>query len=181
MFERFTQDGRNSVILAQEESRRLRHGFIGPEHLLLGLAATTAGAAGEALAAAGLQISDLRLRVAAKDAEPDEPLDAEALATLGIDLDVVRRTTEAAFGPGALDRRRGMPRGHLPFAPDAKKSLELALREAVRLKSREIASGHVLLGILRAGDNTAVRVLADAGTDIQQLREDVIRRLSPAA
>ena len=33
-------------------------------------------------------------------------LDADALATIGIDLDEVRRRVEEAFGPGALERTR---------------------------------------------------------------------------
>ena len=32
--------------------------------------------------------------------------DPEALATIGIDLDEVRRRIEEAFGPGALERTR---------------------------------------------------------------------------
>lgn len=52
MFERFTESARQVVVLAQEEARKLRHGYIGTEHLLLGLmrengrAATTLGAHG---------------------------------------------------------------------------------------------------------------------------------------
>lgn len=37
MFERFTDAARLAVVKAQEEARLLRHGAIGPEHLLLGL------------------------------------------------------------------------------------------------------------------------------------------------
>jgi ATP-dependent Clp protease ATP-binding subunit ClpC len=50
VFERFTESARQVVVLAQEEARKLRHGYIGTEHLLLGLlrengrAATTLGA-----------------------------------------------------------------------------------------------------------------------------------------
>ena len=43
MFERFTVDARQAVKLAQEEARRLGHGFIGCEHALLGLAAVQSG------------------------------------------------------------------------------------------------------------------------------------------
>lgn len=121
MFERFTEDARHAVRLAQEEARRLRHGFIGPEHLLLGLLAQRAGPAGGALAAAGLEITCLRHRIIA---EADDPLDAAALASLGIDLETVRRTTEAAFGPGALDRgrrRRGKTAGHIPLSRTGKR------------------------------------------------------------
>jgi ATP-dependent Clp protease ATP-binding subunit ClpC len=37
MFERFTDRARHSIVLAQEEARRLRHNYIGTEHILLGL------------------------------------------------------------------------------------------------------------------------------------------------
>ena len=37
MFERFTGDARQAVVLAQEWSRKLGHGHIGTEHLLLAL------------------------------------------------------------------------------------------------------------------------------------------------
>ena len=37
MFERFTESARQVVVLAQEEARSLKHGYIGTEHLLLGL------------------------------------------------------------------------------------------------------------------------------------------------
>lgn len=55
MFERFTESARQVVVLGQEEARGLRHGYIGTEHLLLGLirengrAATTLKAHGIAL------------------------------------------------------------------------------------------------------------------------------------
>lgn len=58
MFERFTESARQVVVLAQEEARKLRHDYIGTEHLLLGLlrengrAATTLGAQGVELEAA---------------------------------------------------------------------------------------------------------------------------------
>jgi ATP-dependent Clp protease ATP-binding subunit ClpA len=37
MFERFGDAARRTVVLAQEQARRLRHDHIGTEHLLLGL------------------------------------------------------------------------------------------------------------------------------------------------
>jgi ATP-dependent Clp protease ATP-binding subunit ClpC len=64
MFERFTESARQVVVLAQEEARTLRHGYIGTEHLLLGLlrengrAATTLGGHGVELEAAREWIVD---------------------------------------------------------------------------------------------------------------------------
>ena len=64
---------------------------------------------------------------------------------------------------------------------DAKKTLELSLREAVRLKHDRISSGHILLGVLREGEGVAALVLANAGVDLADLREDVTRRISSEA
>ncbi len=37
MFERFTDKAIQVILLAQEESRRLEHNFVGPEQMLIGL------------------------------------------------------------------------------------------------------------------------------------------------
>jgi ATP-dependent Clp protease ATP-binding subunit ClpA len=98
--------------------------------------------------------------------EPD--LDAEALASIGIDLDAIRARVEDAFGPGALSRRRcrrGVMALGLPFTRHAKKALELALREAVAVGDRHIGSEHVLVGLIRAGDGVAARILSARGVD----------------
>jgi ATP-dependent Clp protease ATP-binding subunit ClpA len=145
MFERFTTEARAAVSGAQDEARRMRHPFIGPEHLLIALAAG-AGSGAEVLSAHGVTPALLRTRL---HVLTGDDLDAEALAALGIDLEQVRLATEANLGPGALAPKRGrMPSGHLSFSRPGKKVLEYSLREAVRLESREIRSGHVLLGLL---------------------------------
>ena len=54
MFERFTDRARRVVVLAQEEARRLGHGHIGTEHILLGLILEEDGVAGRALRAFGI-------------------------------------------------------------------------------------------------------------------------------
>jgi len=76
---------------------------------------------------------------------------------------------DAVFGAGALERAGRTSGGHIPFTPDAKQALELALREAVRLKQRTIHSGHLLLGVLRAqGPGRAL--LLHTGVDTEALR-----------
>jgi ATP-dependent Clp protease ATP-binding subunit ClpA len=102
-------------------------------------------------------------------------LDAAALTTLGIDLDAVRSSVEATFGPGALDAAgpRSGPPGHLPFSPRAKKVLELSLREAIALKQKAIGDGHIALGLLREGEGLAAKVLADLGVDAGALRQEL--------
>jgi ATP-dependent Clp protease ATP-binding subunit ClpC len=72
VFERFTEAARGVVIAAQEESRAMRHGYIGTEHLLLGLL-QGAGVAAHALAGLGVQPEAIRedvLRLVGRGAEP---------------------------------------------------------------------------------------------------------------
>ena len=168
MFERFTQDARAAVAAAQDEARALGDAHIGSEHILVGLAGDGSDPASVALRQAGVLAADLRDRL--RDRAVDA-LDPDALAVLGIDLDQVRRAAEERFGVGALDPipRSRSPRGHIPFSPGAKKSLELALRAAVALRSDSITTGHLLVGVLEEGQGRAVRVLGDAGVDVGQL------------
>ena len=109
MFERFTDGARQVVVRAQEDARRLGHNYIGCEHLLL--AATETGEpAGVVLRDQGVTPERVEAEIlrtigrGSAGADPLRGLDREALAAIGIDLDVVRARIEAAFGPDALDR-----------------------------------------------------------------------------
>ena len=43
MFGRFTERAQKAILLAQEEAKKLRHNYVGTEHLLLGLIAENTG------------------------------------------------------------------------------------------------------------------------------------------
>ena len=78
MFERFTDRARRALVLAQGEAREMRHGFIGTEHVLLGLLAEGGGVAAMALADLGVTLGDARRAAAelvpADDGElPEKP------------------------------------------------------------------------------------------------------------
>jgi ATP-dependent Clp protease ATP-binding subunit ClpA len=60
MFERFTDRARQTVVLAQEEARRLGHNYIGTEHLLLGLLREGEGVAAQTLGRLGISLADVR-------------------------------------------------------------------------------------------------------------------------
>lgn len=182
MFERFTTGARAAVVQAQEIARDLGDGRITPAHLVVAVASVEDPAAA-ALAAQGAD------RAALLDAFDGDGLDASALAALGIDLDAVRRRADTVFGAGALDRadraRRGpggrRTGGHVPFTRDAKKTLEVALREAIRLGHRRIEAGHVLLAVVRLSDTDGHALLRRAGVDPAALAADVTARLGDAA
>jgi ATP-dependent Clp protease ATP-binding subunit ClpA len=60
MFERFTAYARHTVVLAQEEARRLNHNYIGTEHILLGLLGEPEGVAYRVLEAHGITLKGAR-------------------------------------------------------------------------------------------------------------------------
>jgi ATP-dependent Clp protease ATP-binding subunit ClpA len=122
MFERFTVGARAIVVQAQENARRLGHGYIGCEHLLLAAASTgePAGAALRELGVTpeGVEAEIVRLAGLGQAAGLFSALDRDALASIGIDIDAVRAQIEAAFGPDALTRAgSGTCRGSRPAAP----------------------------------------------------------------
>jgi ATP-dependent Clp protease ATP-binding subunit ClpC len=65
VFERFTEPARQVVVLAQEEARELRHGYIGTEHLLLGVLRSAEGPATRVLGELGITADATRHGVVA--------------------------------------------------------------------------------------------------------------------
>jgi ClpA/ClpB-like protein len=108
MFERFTDTARHLVVQAQDDARRLGHNYIGCEHLLLAAAGTDEPAStvlrDQGVTPDRIKAEILRTIGPGQTAGPVGGLDKEALASIGIDLDVVRARIEAAFGPDALTR-----------------------------------------------------------------------------
>jgi ATP-dependent Clp protease ATP-binding subunit ClpA len=202
MLERFTSGAREVVVLAQDEARRLRHNYLGTEHLLLGLLREHAGVGRQALDRLGVELDDVRSDVVRIIGEGDDPGegDAEVLRSIGIDLDEVRRRVEATFGPGALERVRatrsrrrdkrcapmsgptpfggGSASGHIPLTPRAKKVLELARREALALHHGLIDTEHILLGVVREGEGVAAEILAARHAPGRRVRSAVFEELS---
>ena len=192
MFERFTRTARDVVRAACDEAESMRHRQVGTQHLLLGLLREENGVAYTVLRDAGMSRERVRAEIerlvgSRSGILSDE--DAAALKTIGIDLDTVLSRIEESFGPvsqlpappasrgGLFGRRRGSGR----FGPRAKKVLELALREAIRLRHNYIGPEHILLGILREGDGLAAKILTAAGLTLDDLRRQVLAGLDKAA
>jgi len=173
MFERFTDAARQVVVLATESARAADDDRIRAAHLLVGVAALDDDPAGGALRSLGLDAERLAGLIA--DLDTVSAADAEALGRLGIDFDAVRARVESTFGSGALGRgqRRRAPRGHLPFSPAAKKSLELALRQVATRHDDGIAAGHIAVGVLSSDDPEIEKLLHGAGVELDGLRRAV--------
>jgi ATP-dependent Clp protease ATP-binding subunit ClpC len=63
MFERFTDQARRVVVLAQEEARLLNHNYLGTEHILLGLIHEGEGVAAKALESLSISLDGVREQV----------------------------------------------------------------------------------------------------------------------
>jgi ATP-dependent Clp protease ATP-binding subunit ClpA len=72
VFERFTERAREVVVLAQDEARRLRHNYIGTEHLLLGLLREEEGIAARVLESLDVEVNEVRAQVARVVGQGDE-------------------------------------------------------------------------------------------------------------
>jgi Clp amino terminal domain, pathogenicity island component len=98
---------------------------------------------------------------------------ARVLESLGISLQPVRQQVEEIIGPV-----QQVPSEHIPFTPRSKKVLELSLRESLQLGHDRVATGHILLGLIREGDGVAAQVLVRLGADLNQVRQQVIELVS---
>jgi hypothetical protein len=102
--------------------------------------------------------------------EPDG-LAATAIMACGPSLDQVRGAMLAGLGSG---HRKKISRGQAKFSRAAKKTIELSLREALRLDHNYIGTEHLLLGLLRNDQERAGRLLE--GLDVT--RETVERSVT---
>ena len=141
MFNRFTDRARKVLILAQQEAAKYGHGYIGTEHLLLGLLREGEGVA------------------------------SKALNSLGLEIDSVRLQVESILGKGQEQAT------DIGYTPRAKKVIELAMEEALRLGHNYVGTEHILLGLIREGEGIAAQVLAGLGVDINLMRQRVIEML----
>ncbi len=184
MFKRFTKGAREVVTEAQNEARLLGHTHIGTEHLLLALTRPGAGMAASVLAGLGVTHEDaVSVIIEEVGRGPGElgPGDAEALRQIGIDLDDVRWKVERAFGRGALEPKSRDRGRHIPFTPNAKKALELSLRESLALEHKYIGAEHILLGLIRCDGSTALRLLRRLDAAPKTIRNRVENELRRAS
>jgi len=92
-----------------------------------------------------------------------------ALAECGVEPDALRAQIEELVGRGT-----STPSGHIPFTPEAKKALELSLREALALHHTYIGTEHVLLGVLRENSGPATEALRRLGAEPADIEAKVM-------
>lgn len=166
MIDRLTPAARRVMIAALDVAEELGHGYIGDEHVLLGLLGDDAGSAQRFLHEHDLHAEAVRtdlLRLAADGRIPQSHGDdAATLRTVGIDVAQVERQLQAAFGPDAVGEavwrashrpwwrgggRRRTPLCGKPFL--AKRALALAAAYADIHGLYDVGPEHLLYGVLQ--------------------------------
>lgn len=140
----FTPRVQKVLSLAQTESQRLGHAYIGSEHLLLALVKLGGGLA--------IQILD----------------------EFDIDLNELKSQIEQQVATGNEKHQ-----GERPYTPRAKKVLDLSIKEANALQHSYVGTEHILLGLLREGQNVAANILTNLGLDLEEAREAILIALDP--
>lgn len=100
-------------------------------------------------------------------------LAAQALNRLNVSYDAVVQTIRQVV---AIDEDVELS-GHLSFTPRVKRVLENSLREAMQMGQSYISTEHLLLGIVREGEGTALEVLSAlnvTGDDVRGALNDLV-------
>ena len=199
MTRNFTEDANAIVVQAYEHAIRLGHPCLGGEHFLLALAA--ASQPGAVLREHGVtpeRVEAEIVRLPGGNLFGD--LDRDALATVGVDIDAVRATTEASFGQEALTRAaravhckprwfnprpaafNGRDGAFLPLGPGTGQALQRARREAqARHATQPAGVEDLALGILATSEGLVPPVLSGLGVSGPALSTAILDRYHPAS
>jgi ATP-dependent Clp protease ATP-binding subunit ClpC len=177
VFERFTDQARRVVVLAQEESRLLDHHHIGTEHLLLGLLSegkSQQSVAAQALGMLGVTLEAARAEVAASIViTPDEtgvhvPFSPAAKNVLELALREALKLGHNHIGPEhillGLVRESGTATARILVTLGAEP-------RAVREKVLQLLSGHPALAAATAPPATST-LLDQFGENLTQRARD---------
>lgn len=98
-----------------------------------------------------------------------EGLAAQALDHLGVTYEATLTCVQQLIkGDASTDVS-----GHLSFTPRVKRVLENSLREAMQMGKSYISTEHLLLGIVREGEGTAIDVLRKLGVEGDAIRSSL--------
>lgn len=136
----FTDKAKTALIMAQRAASRMRTGYVGTEHILVGLLKENTGVAARVLIENGV--------------------DEEKLMEMIQDL-IVPETIVS------FKEREG-------YSPRADAVLEEAHKQADRFKSEKTGTEHILLALLKEGENVAARLLNTLGVSVQKLYVDTL-------
>ena len=136
----FTDKAKEALAQAGKCARSLKQGYIGTEHILVGLLAEQTGVAAKVLADNGVDIAQVK--------------------------DMIHDLI--AFEKGTtIKEREG-------YSPRAQKILEEAHRQAERFGQKRTGTEHILLALIKEGENVAVRLLNTLSINTQKIYVDTL-------
>ena len=136
----YTDKARTALHLARLSASKLNQGFVGTEHILLGLLREKTGVAAKVLM--------------------DNGVSEEGIVELIKDFVSSDSVT-------MLAEKRG-------YSPRAEAVLNEAENMAVKYGSDTIGTEHILLGLIKEGENVGVRLLTTLGINVQKLYIDIL-------
>lgn len=136
----FTDKARTALKLAEKTAVRMHAGYVGTEHILVGLLKENTGVAAKVLS----------------DNGTDEAKIIEMIQELIVPDGLV----------AVLDKEK--------YSPRAQSVLEEAHRQADRFGAERTGTEHILLALLKEGENVAVRLLNTLGISVQKLYADTL-------
>ena len=140
MQSQFTDKAQNALAQASRCARSLKQGYIGTEHILVGLLKEDTGVAAKVLADNGVETGQV--------------------------MDMIRDLIAFENGVAVKDREG--------YSPRAARILEEAHHQAARFGQKQTGSEHLLLALIKEGENVAVRLLNTLGANVQKIYVDTL-------
>ena len=140
MQSQFTDKAQNALAQAGRCARRLKQGYIGTEHILVGLLKEETGVAAKVLTDNGVEIDQV--------------------------MEMIRDLIAFENGVAVKDREG--------YSPRAARILEEAHRQAARFGQKQTGTEHLLLALIKEGENVAVRLLNTLGANVQKIYVDTL-------
>jgi ATP-dependent Clp protease ATP-binding subunit ClpA/predicted dehydrogenase len=156
----YTPRVKKVLVLASKEAKRLKHTYIGTEHILLGLMLEGDGVAARVLKDLDVDIKQTRQEIL-KELDPN--FAGEAAKTVETGSQSVAKET-----PGV-----GLAGLEESFTPLVAQAITFALEEARRLKHDFIGPEHILIGLIGVGRGIAFDVLRRLGLGLPEVRGEV--------
>jgi hypothetical protein len=105
--------------------------------------------------------------------QEDSDIGAKAIETSGVSVTDLQAAILARLAPASTQLQ-----GHIPFAQEGKKTLELAARASLLLGHDQIGTGHLLLGLIEEGTGLAAHALTETGVTAERAQAEIVRLLA---
>ena len=149
---KLTPKAKRVLELAADEARRMRHNYIGTEHLLLALRREKDGMAATVLRALELNLENTRAQVSTYLEEKPAPVAAAVAAT-----------------PPSASSVTAIVAGQFLVSLDVRALLDFAAQERRATGASQVELAHLLRAMCRE-ESASARLLSEAGVDVEALR-----------